>query len=76
MKVSIVLGTEYNTERSETLEIGSNMPAGIGPHEIIENAKLMLNRRNNWQNPFSDSKAGERIVHTLKKKFSFSYART
>jgi len=65
----------YNTERPETLEVGSNVLAGTDPYEIIENVKLMLNHRNKWQNPLGDGKAGERIVHTLKKRFSVLYAR-
>ena len=54
-----------NTERPETLEVGSNMLAGAVPEKIIECAKMMLNRSNIWQNPFGDGKAGERIVQIV-----------
>jgi UDP-N-acetylglucosamine 2-epimerase (non-hydrolysing) len=54
-----------NTERPETLEIRSNVLAGTNPSEILAKAELMLNKDNNWQNPFGDGKAGERIVHQI-----------
>jgi len=51
-----------NTERTETLEVGSNILAGTRPDKIVECTRLMLNRKNDWQNPFGDGKVGERIV--------------
>ncbi len=51
-----------NTERPETLEVGANILAGAVASEIIACSDLMLNRGNNWENPFGDGKAGERIV--------------
>jgi len=54
-----------NTERPETLEVGSNVLAGTEPERIFEGVRLMLNKENNWNNPFGDGKAGERIVGIL-----------
>jgi len=54
-----------NTERPETLEVGSNILASVSPDRILEYTRLMLNRENNWVNPFGDGKAGERIVEIL-----------
>ncbi len=54
-----------NTERPETLEVGSNILAGVSPDRILKHIRLMLNRENNWSNPFGDGKAGERIVEIL-----------
>jgi UDP-N-acetylglucosamine 2-epimerase (non-hydrolysing) len=54
-----------NTERPETLEIGSNVLAGTNPSEILAKAELMLNKDNNWLNPFGDGKAGKRVVHQI-----------
>ncbi len=51
-----------NTERPETLEVGSNILAGVLPDKIVECSQIMLGRENNWRNPFGDGKAGERIV--------------
>ncbi|MDI6846762.1 MAG: UDP-N-acetylglucosamine 2-epimerase (non-hydrolyzing) [Candidatus Bathyarchaeia archaeon] len=58
-----------NTERPETLEVGSNVLAGTNPHGIVEKTKLMLSKDNNWENPFGDGKAGKRIVEILRCKF-------
>jgi len=38
--------------------------------EIVENkTKEMINRDNNWRNPFGDGKAGERIVEVIMERF-------
>ncbi len=54
-----------NTERPETLEVGSNILAGVSPDKIVKHTRLMLNKENNWENPFGDGKAGGRIVDIL-----------
>ena len=54
-----------NTERPETLEAGSNILGGAIPEKILECSQIMLGRENNWQNPFGDGKAGERIVSII-----------
>ncbi len=54
-----------NTERPETLEVGSNVLVGTKPERISEGVRTMLNRENNWRNPFGDGKAGKRIVEIL-----------
>ena len=51
-----------STERSETIEVGSNILAGSAPHRILECSELMLSKENNWANPFGDGRAAERIV--------------
>lgn len=56
-----------NTERPETLEVGSNILAGALPNKILECSQVMLARENNWVNPFGDGKAGERIVGIMMK---------
>ena len=55
----------YNTERPETLEVGSNMLAGVEPESILEKAKIMISKSRSWKNPFGDGKAGERIVNII-----------
>ncbi|MBI4304587.1 MAG: UDP-N-acetylglucosamine 2-epimerase (non-hydrolyzing) [Chloroflexi bacterium] len=54
-----------NTERPETLEVGSNILAGASPEKILQCAREMMDRVNRWQNPFGDGKAGSRIVNTI-----------
>lgn len=65
-----------NTERPETLDVGSNILAGTKPEKILECVKIMLqtfkkslikNTSLNWENPFGDGKAGEKIVNRLRK---------
>jgi UDP-N-acetylglucosamine 2-epimerase (non-hydrolysing) len=56
-----------NTERPETLEVGSNVLAGTKPEKMLECVKRMINSNNNWKNPFGDGKAGEKIVGILQK---------
>jgi UDP-N-acetylglucosamine 2-epimerase (non-hydrolysing) len=54
-----------NTERPETIEIGSNMLAGTEPEMIIECAHRMLEKGKGWMNPFGDGRAAERIVSAM-----------
>ena len=55
-----------NTERPETLEVGSNVLAGVNQNKILEGVKFMLSKERNLENPFGDGKAGEKIVRILK----------
>ena len=54
-----------NTERPETLEVGSNVLAGADALRMVEKAKLMMGCENGWKNPFGDGHAGERILDPL-----------
>ncbi|MEM2180855.1 MAG: UDP-N-acetylglucosamine 2-epimerase (non-hydrolyzing) [Nitrososphaeria archaeon] len=55
----------YNTERPETIDVGANIIAGTEPENILEKTKIMINKDNNWDNPFGDGKAGEKIVKII-----------
>ena len=54
-----------NTERPETLQIGSNILAGMNQEGILGSVKTMLNRERNWNNPFGDGKAGKNTLGIL-----------
>ena len=54
-----------NTERPETIDVGSNILAGTNAESIVSKTKEILNRENNWKNPFGVGKAGKRIVEIL-----------
>lgn len=54
-----------NTERPETLEVGSNMLAGTNPCNILKVAKKMLRKPKGWINPFGDGKTSETIIKIL-----------
>jgi len=57
----------YNTERPETLEVGANVLAGTEPKEILEKAKLMIDAKRDWENPFGDGKAANRIINIISR---------
>ena len=54
-----------NTERPETLVVGSNILAGTDSKKILESTKIMFAKNNDWENPFGDGNAGKRIVEIL-----------
>jgi len=60
-----------NTERPETLDVGSNILAGAKPESIVEKASIMLNKARNWTNPFGDGKASERIIRIISSSNGF-----
>ena len=54
-----------NTERPETIEVGANTLAGATSEKIFEGVSYMLQKDNNWDNPFGDGNAGERIIEII-----------
>ena len=54
-----------NTERPETIEVGSNILAGASADKILQCTELMLGRESNWRNPFGDGEAGGRIIGVI-----------
>ena len=56
------------TERPETVEVGSNLVAGLEPDNIVKCVREMLAKERKWKNPFGDGKAAERILDVLTKE--------
>ena len=56
-----------NTERPETLEVGSNILAGANPQKILNCVFKMLERKRNWKNPFGNGKSAKIIINELLK---------
>jgi len=54
-----------NTERPETLEIGSNVLAMANSNAILNRVEGMLSTERKWPNPFGDGQAGVRIVEAI-----------
>jgi len=54
-----------NTERPETLGVGSNVLAGTDPGGIFRAVRRMLKKPRSWKNPFGDGKAGKRIIEAI-----------
>lgn len=51
-----------NTERRETVDVGSNVLAGCNSNVIFNKVNLMINKERDWKNPFGNGKAGEKII--------------
>lgn len=54
-----------NTERPETLDIGSNILVGARAEKMLEGVQIMLDRGNGWKNPFGDGYASKRILDSI-----------
>lgn len=55
-----------NTERPETLDVGSNILAGTSPSRILEAAKTMCKKTRSWINPFGDGTTAKKIISFLR----------
>jgi len=58
-----------NTERPETLEIGSNKLAGVEPENVLRNSLEMIGSKRDWITPYGDGKSAEYILNILIEKF-------
>ncbi|MHA1410282.1 MAG: non-hydrolyzing UDP-N-acetylglucosamine 2-epimerase [Candidatus Odinarchaeia archaeon] len=56
-----------NTERPETVEVGSNIVAGVDPVKILKSSQYMAHKERDWGNPFGDGTASKKIVEFTKK---------
>jgi UDP-N-acetylglucosamine 2-epimerase (non-hydrolysing) len=54
-----------NTERPETIDVGANMLAGTGTSKIIEVFNIMIKKGTNWNNPFGNGKAYQKISNYI-----------
>ena len=57
-----------NTERPETIDVGSNVLAGTNPEDIIDSVSIMLNKERVGDNPFGDGNSGKKIVGILEER--------
>lgn len=67
-----VLGTpcvtlRENTERPETVAVGSNIVSGTNPEKIIESVSHMNEVGKKWDHPFGDGTSGKQIIKILKE---------
>jgi len=60
-----------NTERPETVTVGANIICGRNPKNILAIARKCLKSPRNWENPFGDGHAGEKIINKLQKLCGF-----
>ncbi|MDO8584858.1 MAG: UDP-N-acetylglucosamine 2-epimerase (non-hydrolyzing) [bacterium] len=52
-----VVSLRPNTERQETLALGSNMLSGYEPKSILQKTKLMAKKKPNWRHPYGKNVA-------------------
>lgn len=52
----------YDTERPETLKVGSNILVGADSERILEAVRSATARPGDWKNPYGDGIAGKMIV--------------
>jgi UDP-N-acetylglucosamine 2-epimerase (non-hydrolysing) len=57
-----------NTERPETLKVGSNIVAGIEPMKVKEAVETMYHKEKKWKNPFGEGDASKKIVKILQER--------
>jgi UDP-N-acetylglucosamine 2-epimerase (non-hydrolysing) len=57
-----------NTERPETLDVGSNVLAGTRPEDIVNSVSIMLDKEGDGDNPFGDGNSGKKIVNILEER--------
>jgi UDP-N-acetylglucosamine 2-epimerase (non-hydrolysing) len=53
-----------NTERPETIDVGSNLIAG-NAEKIVECARKMIESNSQWENPYGDGNAGELTIRNI-----------
>lgn len=54
-----------NTERPETVSAGANEVSGCDPDSIVSSVDNMLRTDQDWENPFGDGQASNRIVEAV-----------
>jgi len=54
-----------NTESPETIEVGSNMIAGLETGKIFKSINQMLEKNTDWRNPFGDGTASKQIIEII-----------
>jgi len=57
-----------NTERPETVDVGSNVVAGTNSESVARYVSVMFQNNRRWVNPFGDGDAGSKIVDILRGK--------
>lgn len=54
-----------STERPETLDVGANVLAGPDPAAVLACVDEMIEKTGDWENPFGDGTASERILQAV-----------
>ena len=54
-----------NTERPETIKVGSNVLSGIEPENILSCVSGILEKKDKWINPYGDGNTSEKILEII-----------
>ena len=54
-----------NTERPETLDVGSNKLVGLDIDELEKAIDYHTNHKTQWENPFGNGKTSEKIIEVI-----------
>ena len=54
-----------NTERPETINVGSNVLVGTNKNLIINEFEKMICKKKNWKNPFGNGESSKKILDTI-----------
>ena len=57
-----------NTERPETIDVGSNVLAGTHPEDIVYAVSIMLHKERKVNNPFGNGQSSKKIVDILEER--------
>jgi UDP-N-acetylglucosamine 2-epimerase (non-hydrolysing) len=57
-----------STERAETVQVGSNIVAGLNQKHIVEAVNKMVNRKTNWRNPYGKPGSAKKTIKILEEK--------
>ncbi len=66
MRIPLVTLRE-NTERQETLKLGSNILAGFNAKTILEKVSLMMGRSRTWRHPYG-KKVAQKMLDVLERR--------
>jgi len=56
-----------STERTETVQVGSNIVAGLNRKHIVEAVDKMVNRKTNWRNPYGKPESAKKTIKILEE---------
>lgn len=61
-----------NTERPETLVVGSNVLVGAHAERILKGIRFMLSKENTWVNPFGVGCTAKNVMELIRPRVEFS----
>ena len=57
-----------STERPETVEVGSNIVAGLNKNHILKAVDIMVNKKPRWRNPYGKPDSAKKTIKILQER--------